>query len=268
MNTRQTFAAAAMALAMFSTSVAQAASNIPETTLRNFFLNSTGTGLAGATLIENFIDLTGLAYVNNTFTSDLTFNFREAANFSERTADSVTDIDPILRATFVGTGTGTAGGLLTFDQGTLTLTERNGTPFANFQLLEGTANLIANSTIPQGTVSLIFQATSLASGYFFDSNGNDLSSAADISILFGLSTTNALPADSNTTINPALVTLFNNSFDPDVSPTTSNGITDVQFSTNGQFRLATVPVPGAFWLLGSGLLGLATAANRRKKLAA
>lgn len=265
MNIKQTFASIALAAAISGTSVAQASD-----TLHNFYLNSAGTGFAGATLVNDFIDLTGSAYVHNTFTNQSDFDFNEAARFIELTADGQTLLDPFLRATFTGTGTGsTTTQLLNFSTGgTLTLAEQDSTPFATFELSAGSANLVANSTLPQGTVSLIFTSQSLLPGYFFLGDGTDLSTVANANLLFGFSTTNALAAANGTQVNGPLITLYNSAFNPDVTaPVFTNGVTDVQFSTNGQFRLAAVPVPAAFWLLGSGLAGLITL-GKRKKLAA
>lgn len=265
MNFKQTFAGVTLALAVSGTTVAQASD-----TLHNFYLNSAGTGFAGATLVNDFIDLTGSAYVHNTFTSPNDFDFNEAARFIELTADGQTLLDPFLRATFTGTGTGsTATQVLNFNTGgTLTLSEQDSTPFATFELTQGSANLVANSTLPQGTVSLIFTSQSLLPGFFFLGDGTDLSTVANANLLFGFSTTNALAAANGTQVNSQLISVYNNTFDPDVTaPIFTNGITDVQFSTNGQFRIGTVPVPAAFWLLGSGLAGLVTL-GKRKKLAA
>lgn len=265
MNLKQTLAGITLALAVSGTTVAQASE-----TLQNFHINTAGTGFVGSTLVNDFIDLTGSAFVHNTFTSASEFDFNEAARFIELTADGETILDPFLRATFTGTGTGsTSTQVLSFTPGgTLTLATEDSTPFATFTLSEGSANLAANSTLPQGTVSLIFTSASLQPGYFFLANGTDLSTVANANLLFGFSTTNALAAANGTRVSSSLISLYNSAFSPDVTaPIFTNGTTDVQFSTNGQFRIGAVPVPAAFWLLGSGLAGLMTLA-KRKKLAA
>lgn len=274
MNTKHTAAGVLLALVSILATTAQASNLTNSTPFTNFQINSSGNGLNGNQItVADFLDLTGSAYVNNTFTSSSTFNFREVATFSERTADSETEINPILRANFVGSGEGIVGGLLTFTNGTLNLQRSDFFQFASFNLKEGSATLGGTTpTLPNDAVSLIFTATSLERGYIFDSLGNDLADrvGSGVDIVFGFSTTNSIARTG--TVSSSLITLFNNSFEPDVVPpvtTGSSNFEDLFLSTNGQFRLATaaVPVPAAFWLLGSGLAGLMTLA-KRKKLAA
>lgn len=237
--------------------------------LSNWYLDSDGAGGNAPILVRDYLDLIGVSYVHNTFTSATTFSFNESAFFSASSADGPvipvpigTPINPPLAATFTGSGTGTVGGSLTFTGGTL-LVSSGVTPIATFNLLAGSANLAAGTVLPNGAVSFIFQATSMSSGYFFDSAMNDLAGVVSSpgGVVMGFGTTNVIPLTD--TVAPALIGLYNTAFDPDqVGPVVPNGTTDLHLSNNGQFRLQ-VPEPGSLALVGLSLIGLAGLRRRK-----
>lgn len=234
--------------------------------LSNWYLDSDGAGGNAPILVQDYLDLIGVSYVHNTFTSLTTFNFNESGLFSTPTADGPvpigTPISPQLTAAFTGSGTGSVGGTLTFTSGTLVVSS-GVTPVATFDLLAGSANLAAGTVLPNGAVSFIFQATSMTSGYFFDSAMNDLAGVVSSpgGVVMGFGTTNVIPLPN--AVAPALIGLYNSAFDPDqIGPVIPNGTTDLHLSNNGQFRLQ-VPEPGSLALVGLSLIGLAGLRRRK-----
>jgi len=241
-------------------------------TLTNWYIDTDGAGGNAPELVIDYLDLVGQAYVKNTFTSATTFTFNEVGRFTTATADGGSglggnDLSPSLLSYFVGTGSGTTGGILNFNPGATLDVFSGATGIADFVLLEGSANLIANSTLPNGTVSLIFRSTSMATGYFFDEFMNDLAPIANSvdGLVLGFATTNAISlANGSATVTPTLIGDYNAAFDPDVvGPIVANDTTDLYLSNNGQFRVA-VPEPGLLGLLGIGLLGMGLTARKRK----
>lgn len=244
-----------------------AASGSASATLTNWFLDTDGAGGNAAIQVTDYIDLNGKSYINNSFTSLTTFNFNEAGFFNSLAADSSTVLSPILTSTFVGTGTGnTSTASVAFSTGTLNIFS-GATQIGTFDLLAGSGNLLANSTLPNGTFSIIFRATSLAAGYFFDAAMHDLSLDVANGLTFGFATTNALPLATdqvNAADKTRLTNIYNNAFNPDVVTVQNNSTTELLISNNGQFRLA-VPEPESLALFGLGLCLTGLSALRRRK---
>jgi hypothetical protein len=134
---------------------------------------------------------------------------------------------------------------------------------ATFTLVAGDGQLQTGTVLPNGTFSLIFKATALDAGYFFDGGMNDLADDVGAGLTFGFATTNAIyPVNPTAAEVMTLTNLYNAAFDPDVATVTSNGTTELLIGNNGQFRMS-VPEPGSLALVGLGLLGFAGARRRK-----
>lgn len=247
--------------------------------LENWYIDTDGPGGNAPVLVKQFVDLVGSALAINTFSS-LTpapgdsFTFNEFGAFNVPSTDGGVfpagdgvNLSPALSATFVGTGSGTVGGLLSFLTGTLSVKNSLTTEIASFSLQSGSANLQAAGVLPNGTVSLIVKATSMTSGYFFDSDMNDLAGfvSSPGGLVLGFATTNALPIGDDLPARSGLVSGYNAAFNPDLSTApapTVNQLNVVQISNNGQFQFQ-VPEPASIALVGLGLIGLASARKRR-----
>lgn len=259
---------AVMAASLFALSAPASA------TLTNWFLDTDGPGGNAKVLVKDYLDLTGVAYVKNTFTTATTFSFNEAGSFNVLSVDGGPPIgsllNPTLTAKFLGSGTGTTGGALNFTAGvTSTLKVFSGViDIADFFLQAGSANLQAGTVLPNGAVSFIFKATRLTAGYFFDSAMNDLSIIANspTGLLLGFATTNVISlANGTRTVDSGLITDYNTAFNPDVPAVVlANNTTDLYLSNNGQFRLQ-VPEPSMLSLLGLALVGAGFASRRKSK---
>jgi hypothetical protein len=250
---------AAVAASLFALSAPASA------TLSNWYLDTDGAGGNASVQVGDYLDLTGTSFVHNTFTGS-SFTFNEVGNFLVLTADGSTLLAPSLTAKFVGTGSGNLGGNLTFNTGG-TLTVFSGTTdIGDFTLQLGSAVLNAGTVLPAGAISFIFKATHLTAGYFFDQNNQDLSLVANDpdGLLLGFATTGVITSNSN--IPNGLIADYNTAFNPDLTgPITPNGLTDLNLSNNGQFRLE-VPEPSMLSLLGLALVGFGFTTRRKSKV--
>lgn len=260
---KKVLASVAVAASLFALSVPASAA-----ILTNWYIDTDGAGGNAPVQVANYLDLNGKAFVENTFGSDSTFTFKESASYLTLAADSATILSPILTSTFNGTGTGVtgvSGGTLSFDAGGILNVFSNANEIGTFSLLTGNALLGAsNSVLPNGFVSLIFEATAMDAGYFYDSAMNDLSLMSGA--VLGFATTNAIPVEGGAVTN-ALIDQYNSFFSTSLEkPYYADQHDSLSIANNGQFQLSTVPEPSMLSLLGLALVGLGFTTRRKFKV--
>lgn len=259
---KKLLAGAAVAASLFSLAAPASA------TLTNWYVNTSGGGFAGATHVNDYLDLNGQSYINNTFAGPIapgqSFTFNEYGNFVTTLADSINPLSPILNSTFIGSGSGIVGGSLNFTPGGTLSVFSGATNIGNFVLTAGSAALYQGSVLVNGFVSLEFDATFLKAGYFFDSAGTDLSTLG--TFVMGFATTNAIPGNVSPPVVPtSLITGFNGAFGTSFGTVAYNNTTDLYVANNGQFRLSEVPEPSMLSLFGIALIGLGFMSRRKSK---
>lgn len=269
--------------------------------LTDWYLNIDGTGFGGAGQIQvsQYLDFVGNSYIqnytDNTYTTPLPANsalntpfaFKDNGVFRITSADNGPAFPPStatnaeMTALYAGgTGTGTLGGPITFNPGAAldlyagstanyaTATgsgvyygANDGTDIGSFVQTSG-SGLVDVTGVPNGQLTLVFQATNLAPGYWFDSSGTDLSTLVGSGLLFGFVTTNASYVDTPTTV---LVDQLVDGLANASTTYTNTPATDFIVSNNGQFRIETrtVPEPASIALLGIGLLGASLTRKRK-----
>ena len=279
-NIRKTLIGAALAT-VFLPNVATAGF------LNNWKIDLDGAGGTAPVSVNEFIDLTGISYVKNTFTGPGTFNFTDNGTFVSNTHDGGVGYTGFVGAReFTGvlsgaTGTGSFAGGINFTGGTLkmysdtaldfataagsvganTYGANNGTLIGTFTLIGGGGAIDPVTAIPNGFISLAFKADSLLAGYWFDSTGTDLSTIAGLipPLLFGFTTTNAsYVANPTQLVKDEIV----GELAGGTVGYTNAPPNDFVVSNNGQYRLS-VPEPGTVALMGLGLLAFGLSGARR-----
>lgn len=260
---------AALTVLLFGVNTANALSF-----LNDWYLDIDGAGGMEAEQVSEFIDITGPAYIQNTFVSGDEFTFEEEAVFTSNSHDGGGLWDFVaedweLTGYFTGSGTGTLDGDLSFDTGTLDIYADStpnfgsdadssiygaddGTQIATFSLLRGEGTVDPDG-VPNGLITVTLEALDMAEGYFLDSAMEDLSLIDPIQWVLGFSTTNASWVE-----NPDQEVINEFGVGANEPPF------DLVVSTNGQYRLAVVPEPSTFLLLGGGLVGLGILGYRRR----
>ena len=243
--------------------------------LYDWKLDTDGAGVNAPVVVGEYLDVVGNSFISNTFTSPTQFNFTDYGFFKVMSYDGTNNLPSSheITATFEGYGSGTLGNAINFSGGTLSIFSdaakdygttagffgaNNGTLIGTFDVQSGYA-LVDNQAVPNGLITLNLHATQLAEGYWFDSFNRDLSDGM-VDITLGFATTNAsLVSNAGSTLVSELQEFSG------ITPANTDLPDALLVSNNGQYRLAAVPEPSTFALIGLGFIGLGLGAYRRKR---
>ena len=260
--------------------------------LNDWVFNPNGGGYEAGQEINEYLDVNGNAFIQINPTGGTSFEFREHAVFNITQADGNGALFPInyaggnISAVFEANGTGNFSGAFSFTGGTIRMYQNPtngqyagtegvyganlGNLIAEFSVLAGGGGLVdaSGSPINNGQVTVLAKAMpgQLAEGYFFNSNGDDLSMESILSFAFTNANTLGEPTDrlvSEVACEFAGVTGAG-------CDGTAYANTPGQYffvGNNGQFKLAEVPEPGSLALFGIAMLGAGVAARKRAKKA-
>lgn len=256
--------------------------------LNDWVFNPNGGGFTAGQEINEYLDVNGNAFIQLTPTGGTGFSFTEHAAFNIVQADSNGQLFPLnyaggnITAVFQAYGTGNFSGAFTFSGGTITMYQNPtnnqyattagiyganlGNVIANFDVLAGGGGNVdaSGSPVNNGQVSVFAQASTpggLTPGYFFRSNGTDLSGEDILSFAF----TNANTVGQPTTNMIGEIACQYAGYCAADAGSNTNGHFFV--SNNGQFKLAEVPEPGSLALFGIAMLGAGVVSRKRAKKA-
>lgn len=282
-------------LACVATALAMASSAQAAGILNNWILNTTGVGGAAAPAsvqVNEYLDITGNAFIDLTPDGAGGFSFTEHAVFNSPYADNM----PIktwtfpdnggrqLTATFEATGSGLFSGAFTFATGTIKIYvdttfdfggtggnygADNSTMIAEFDVIPGGGGFVDGSGNPvgNGQITVFAKATSpggLLPGYFFRPDGSDLTSE-DV-LAFAFTNANTVGQTPTTTEVDEIIcgyAGFTGVGCDGLSTYQNVGGEHLYVSNNGQFKLGTVPEPSSLALVGIALLGAGVMSRKR-----
>lgn len=259
--------------------------------LNNWVFNPIGGGFAGGQVINEYLDINGNAFIQLTPTGGTSFSFTETGVFNITQADSNGRLFPLnysggnITATFEAKGNGDYGGTFSFESGTIRMYQNPvdgqyagtqgfyganlGNVIAEFDVLMGGGGIVDTNGVPtrNGQVSVFAKAAPgmLDAGYFFNSNGDDLSQEAILS--FAFTNANTLGTPTRRLVDEVACQFAGFTGPGCAGGTYRNRAKEYFFiGSNGQFKLAQVaevPEPGSFALFGIALLAVGAASRKR-----
>jgi hypothetical protein len=273
----------------YATAVALTAGAVQaEPVLNNWVFNPNGGGYENGQRINEYLDVNGNAFIDLTPTGGTSFSFTEHAVFNIVQADGRGQLFPVkysggnITAIFEASGTGNFSGAFSFTGGTIRMYQNPtngqysstdgfyganlGNLIGSFDVLAGGGGDVDASGEPtnNGDVSVFARAGAgaLAEGYFFNSDGTDLSSNPIMA--FAFTNANTVGSPTSDQVSEVICEYAGFTGSGCGGGSYANAPGDYFFlSTNGQFKLAEVPEPGSLALFGIALLGAGVATRRR-----
>ncbi|MEW6021293.1 MAG: flocculation-associated PEP-CTERM protein PepA [Pseudomonadota bacterium] len=259
--------------------------------LNDWVFNPNGGGYEAGQEINEYLDVNGNAFIQINPTGGTSFSFTEHAVFNIVQADGNGALFPVnyaggnITATFEATGTGNFSGAFSFSGGTIRMYQNPtngqyagtegvyganlGNLIAEFSVLAGGGGLVdaSGSPVNNGQVTVMAKAMpgQLAEGYFFNSDGDDLSLESILSFAFTNANTVGEPQGNLVSEVACQYAGFTGAGCNGEAYANAPGYFFV--GNNGQFKLAEVPEPGSLALFGIAMLGAGVAARKRAKKA-
>ena len=259
--------------------------------LDDWVFNPNGGGYEAGQEINEYLDVNGNAFIQINPTGGTSFSFTEHAVFNIVQADGNGALFPVnyaggnITATFEATGTGNFSGAFSFSGGTIRMYQNPtngqyagtegvyganlGNLIAEFSVLAGGGGLVdaSGSPVNNGQVTVMAKAMpgQLAEGYFFNSDGDDLSLESILSFAFTNANTVGEPQGNLVSEVACQYAGFTGAGCNGEAYANAPGYFFV--GNNGQFKLAEVPEPGSLALFGIAMLGAGVAARKRAKKA-
>jgi len=259
--------------------------------LNDWVFNPNGGGYEAGQEINEYLDVNGNAFIQINPTGGTSFSFTEHAVFNIVQADGNGALFPVnyaggnITATFEAVGTGNFSGAFSFSGGTIRMYQNPtngqyagtegvyganlGNLIAEFSVLAGGGGLVdaSGSPVNNGQVTVMAKAMpgQLAEGYFFNSDGDDLSLESILSFAFTNANTVGEPQGNLVSEVACQYAGFTGAGCNGEAYANAPGYFFV--GNNGQFKLAEVPEPGSLALFGIAMLGAGVAARKRAKKA-
>ena len=270
--------AAALSVAVLTASAAQAT-----TVLNDWVFNPIGQGYESGQIVNEYLDVNGNVFYQTRRLADGRLAIRKHGVFNVVHADSNGQLFPInypggnITGIFDAYAVGKAGGAFTFTGGSVRLYQNPGQfQYATQGGIYGAnlGNLIADLAVRPGAGGMLYQdgipmndpnvtmitQGRLAEGYFFRSNGEDLSTAPNVRVALSGATSLSMPTGLLTDELACQYAVFTG---PGCNGQDFRNTPEHVFlSWNGQFKLTEVPEPGSAALFGVALLGAAAARRR------
>jgi len=256
--------------------------------LTDWVFNPNGGGYEDGQGIGEHLDVNGNAFIRLTPTGGTGFSFTENAVFNISQADSNGQLFPLnyeggnISAVFEASGTGNFSGNFSFSGGTIRMYQNPtdgqyggtegvyganlGNLIATFDVMAGGGGEVdANgSPITNGEVSVFARANagSLAEGYFFRGNGEDL--ALESILAFAFTNANTI-GEPDSLLVDEVACQYAGFTGPGCNGTPyANAPGEYLFvSSNGQLKLGEVPEPGSLALFGIAMLGVGFVSRKR-----
>lgn len=235
----------------------------------SYFLDPDGAGGTAPVFVNEWLDIMGRLYVDNTFTSPTTFTF-----YQQGTANVVgVDSGPAgalvaIGVKFYGPGSGAlptspgGSGAITFTGGKIEVYS----DYLGWSNLIGAFDIIGNggsvdsSAVPNGQSTLVGKASQLSPDYWrLAVDSTTPGGAIGPGSTFGFATTDLSRVTGNVSQGNVL-SLINAAYG--TSYTAPVPVEDLVMSSNGQWRMS-VPEPASLALVGLGLLGMGALRRRR-----